>query len=226
MSMELYIHITIKLIIGFGMLFLVTKKIGGREITNLNAFDFISAIVLSELVGNALYAEELHIGHMIFTIVIWASLIIAIDKLTMKSQKVRHILDGKPTFLIKNGSINKTQLQKTNMDLNELLSLLREKEVFAVREVDFAFLEPNGTISLLKRKPKSQGADDKGMSQGKNIPPLPVIMDGVIQKHLLSEFGLEEKWLERELEIAGYADRERIFYAEWSEDEGLYVQFH
>lgn len=222
--MELYLHITVKLAVGFGMLFLVTKKIGGREIKNLNAFDFISAIVLSELVGNALYAEELHIGHMMFTIVIWASLIIGIDKLTMKSQGIRHVLDGKPAFLIKNGTIVRKQLEKNNMDLNELLSLLRQKDLFSVRDIEFAILEPNGTVSLLKRQTEPQEKEQGESAKGPRIPPIPVIMDGGVQRHFMEEFGLDEEWLGKELRKSGCPEAKAVFYAEWSGEDGLYVQ--
>lgn len=167
--MEIYAQIAIKLAIGFLLLFLVTKKIGGREIKNLNAFDFISAIVLSELVGNALYAEELHIGHMLFTIAIWVSLIISIDKITMKSNTIRDLVDGKPNILIKNGSIDKNQLKKNNMDLNELLSLLRQKDIFSVGDIEFAFLEPNGTISFVRWQENEVALKERGNSPGSGI---------------------------------------------------------
>lgn len=209
--MSEYVHISIKLGIGFAALFLSAKIIGGREINQLTPYDFISAIVLSELVGNGLYTDDVNITHILFTITLWTTFIVVVNKVTLKARHARKILEGTPSYFIKNGIVDKSILGAKNMDLDEMMSLLRQKDVFSVKDVEFAILESNGSISVFK-------AD-----MNKNQLAYPVVMDGEIQLDALHRHGKEQMWLIRELNKQGYKKAEDVFYAELSQSGDLYV---
>ena len=216
--METFFHIFIKLLVGFVSLFVATKLIGGREVKQLTVFDFISAIVLSELVGNVLYADDSNAFHMIFAIVTWAILIISIDKITLKFKKSRPLLDGEPHLIIEQGIIDKSILKKHRIDLTELLSLLRQKDIFSIKEVAYAFIEPNGSISVLKQpQPESSQTGTPSL-------PVPLIMDGELSKQALKKINKEEQWLLKRLHAQGYERVEQIFYGEYNEGEKLHLQ--
>lgn len=211
--MELLLHVSAKLILGFLTLFIMTKLIGGREVKQLTVFDFISAIVLSELVGNVLFSEKANALHMIYAIVVWSFLILIVDKITMKSNKARKFLDGEPDIIIEQSKIDKGILKKHNMDINELLSLLRQKDVFSIREVDVAFLEPNGSISIMKSK-----------TSPKNKLGVPLIIDGQIVQAGVEKIGKSELWIEKEIKSQGYRHVGQILLAEYMEGEALHIQ--
>src|SRR5690625_667590 len=83
-------------IFGFCALFLLTKVLGKTQISQLTAFDFIAALVLGELVGNALFDEKagiLDIGYVIF---LWGSLLYIVEMITQKYKRSRFFLEGKP----------------------------------------------------------------------------------------------------------------------------------
>lgn len=209
--MSEYVHIAIKLAVGFAALFISAKIIGGREINQLTPYDFISAIVLSELVGNGLYTDEVNIIHILYTITLWTSFIVIVNKITLKARSARRVFEGTPSYFIKNGVVDKKILGAKNMDLDEMMSLLRQKDVFSVKDVEFAILESNGNISVFKS------------NMNKNQLAYPVVLDGEIQLDALHRHGKEQMWLIRELKKQGYNQVEDVFYAEMSQGGDLYV---
>ncbi|WP_438445855.1 DUF421 domain-containing protein [Gorillibacterium sp. sgz5001074] len=213
-----YFHLSVKLLVGFVVLFVVARFIGGRELKKLNVFDFISAIVLSELVGNVLYQDEVTALHMSFALVFWTILIYIIDKMKLKIRKARSLFDGEPALIIEKGRIRKQVLKDKRLDLNELLVLLREKEIFSIREVDYAFLEGNGNLSVLRGRAADSGGG------GEVQLPAQLILDGQIMTKTLNRIGRDSKWLNRELEEHGVSHVKDVFYAEYTEGSNLLVQ--
>lgn len=214
----MYTQLTIKLVVGFIVLFVVTKFIGGRELRQLNVFDFISAIVLSELVGNVLYQKEVNSLQMAFALLLWTSLIYLIDKITLKFGKTRKLLDGETELVIEEGTIDKLVLRKHRMEINELLGMLREKDIFSLREVRFAFIEPDGNLSVVRGEQIQYG---KGGLDGL---PTPLILDGEIIQRSLVRIKKSEEWLRNELVKQSITDVHTIFYAEYLKGYGLTVQ--
>ncbi|MBU9723282.1 MULTISPECIES: YetF domain-containing protein [Bacillaceae] len=219
-----FIQLTIELIIGFFALLLITKVLGKTQITQLTPFDFISALVLGELVGNAIYDKEIGAHFVLYAVALWGLLIYLIEMLTQKIKKTRSFLEGNPAIIVQNGKIDYQQLKKNRLDINQLQSLLRSKNVFSIREVSYAILEPNGSISILKKSnydtPTKQ---DINMSPKSVYLPTTVISDGKIVFDNLIEAGYSEEWLHNELNKQGIVNVKRVFYAEWLEGDSLYI---
>ncbi|MFS8631279.1 MAG: DUF421 domain-containing protein, partial [Bacillales bacterium] len=146
-----YLQILIEVIVGFFGLLILTKLVGKTTITQLTAFDFISALVLGELVGNALYDEKIHFGKILFTIALWGLLIYSTEIATQKKVSFRKFFEGEPDIVISKGKINYQALKRNHLDLDQLLHLLRTKDVFSIRECEYAILETDGTISVIKK---------------------------------------------------------------------------
>lgn len=134
----------IKLVIGFFLLLFLIRIIGKKLIDQVTPFHFISAIVLSELLGNAVYEKSIPIAYIFYTILVWGALLFLVEYFAKKSRFLRRLFEGKPSIVIRNGQIDFEQLNSINMNINQLQSLLRQSEIFSIREVAFAFIEPNG----------------------------------------------------------------------------------
>ncbi|CAM3874465.1 DUF421 domain-containing protein [Aeromicrobium ponti] len=218
------IQMSTKLAVGFFLLFFLIRIIGKKLIGQFTPFHFISAIVLSELLGNAVYQNNVPLIHIIFTIVIWGGLLFLVEYLAQKSLLLREIFEGKPSMVIRNGQIDFEQLKKSRMNINQLQSLLRQSETFSVREVAFAFIESNGSISILKKSPYQ-----KTTLQDFNMPPqhvyLPItlISDGKIINENLEEINKDNIWLNNQLLAQGIHKIEDVFLAEWLENDKLLV---
>lgn len=217
-------QLTVELFFGFFSLLLVTRFLGKTQITQLTAFDFISALIMGELLGNAIYDDDTGIVKVCYAITVWGILIFAIQFSGQKSIFFRNLLEGTPSLVIQKGVIDRQALKKNRMNINELLNLLRIKDVFSVREVEYAILEANGSLTVL-RKPEFDTPtlrDLKIPFQSKSLPNL-LVSDGTILSDELQKANLSESWLRNELQLQGYTDINNIFYAEWREEDGLFV---
>lgn len=92
----------------------------------------------------------------LLSLVIWCLLNILIGFISLKSGKIRVILDGQPTIVIKHGKIDRKALKRTGINIDDLTMMTRQYQIFSIAEIDYAILEPNGTLSIL-RKPEFQG---------------------------------------------------------------------
>ncbi|WP_157087741.1 DUF421 domain-containing protein [Oceanobacillus damuensis] len=218
------IQMSIKLIIGFFLLFLLIRIIGKKLIDQFTPFHFISAIVLSELLGNAVYEKNIPIIYILFTILIWGSLLFLVDYLAQKSLLLRHMFEGKPSVVIRNGQIDFDQLKKSRMNINQLQSLLRQSEIFSIREVAFAIIESNGSISVLKKsKYQKTTLQDFNMPNHPVYLPITLIKDGVLIRENLDEINKDDPWLINQLAANGISKIEDALFAEWLENDGLFA---
>jgi len=220
-----FFRISFDLVVGLLGLLVLTKILGKTQITQITAFDFISALVLGELVGNAVFDQEIGVLQILFAIIIWGILIYVIEIITQKIRRTRPFLEGKPTIIIHKGKIIKEHLKKNKLDINQLQHLLRSKDVFSIREAEYAILETDGSISVLKKsKYEPPTRQDYNMAEQKVRLPITLVSDGILIHENLKESGFTEDWLHSELKSQGVATYKDLLYAEWHEEEGLYVQ--
>ncbi|WZY01175.1 DUF421 domain-containing protein [Bacillus sp. FSL W7-1360] len=223
--LDSYISLTCELIIGFFALLVLTKVLGKNQITQLTPFDFISALVLGELVGNAIYDEDIGLHYVLYAVCIWGILIYAIEMLTQKFRATRAVLEGSPSVIIAKGRIQFKELKKNKLDLNQLQHLLRERGVFSVQEVEYGILETNGSVNV-QRKSAYDTPMNKDLAIHRSDPtlPIPVIMDGEIIEESLTEINQSKTWLQEILFKRGIATHKAVLYAEWIEGNPLFLQ--
>lgn len=218
-------QIAVELVVGYIALFIMAKILGRTQITQITPFDFISALVLGELVGNGLYDANVGLAQMLFAIALWGLLIYATEMITQKKKELREFLEGKPIIVISKGKILYDALKQTKLDLNQLQHLLRSRNVFSIREVEYAILETDGTVSVMKKAPYEQPTrKDHNISAPEAVLPVTVIIDGEVIWDNLRENGWDEQWLKKHIRHAGFESYSDILYAEWQDDKGMHVQ--
>ncbi|SHJ80960.1 DUF421 domain-containing protein [Tepidibacter formicigenes] len=224
MNGSLILSLTLELTIGFLGLITVTYFLRKTQINQITPFDFISALVLGELVGNAIYDEKINIFYILYAILLWTCLMYIVELVTQKFKKTRNFLEGNPSILIRHGQIDFNQLKKEKLDINELQSLLRTKDVFSIREVEYAVLEPSGSVSILK-KSKYENPTNKDLNLQEKPVYLPVtfILDGEVLWDNLKASGFDEKWLNKQLHANNVNKIKDVLYAEWKKDEGFHI---
>jgi uncharacterized membrane protein YcaP (DUF421 family) len=212
------------LTIGLAALLVSTNIIGKVQLGQATPFHFISALVLGELLGNAVYDQEISITYILFSIALWTMLMYIIEIITQKFRRSRGFFEGQPSIIIRNGNIDIEELKKNNMDINEIQRLLRDNGVFSIRQVEYGILEPGGTISVLKKwQYTSPTNEDLNISQKPVFLPIALIADGEILKENLATIGHDEKWLMDQIKMHNLSRMEDVFFAEWQQDEGLHV---
>ncbi|RYL89789.1 DUF421 domain-containing protein [Sporolactobacillus sp. THM7-4] len=198
---------------------------GRASLSEATPFDFISMVVVGDFVSDAIYDKHANIIKVLFAIALWGILIALIDWITLKFNRSRGFFESQPELVIKNGIIDRKVLKKNKVDINHLQMHLRDKNVFSFREIEFAILEPNGKVSVIK-KPKFEPATrgDLKLPYLSSSLPLTLISDGTIIRKNLKKIGKGEDWLKKELAQHDIGDPGKVMIAEWSEEDGLFVQ--
>ncbi|MGM7700965.1 DUF421 domain-containing protein [Pseudalkalibacillus sp. Hm43] len=220
-------QLTIELILGFAGLFIMTRLLGKTQISQITPFDFISSLILGELLGNAIYDKNVHIFYILYAVVVWGLLIFLIEFWTQKKNKVRGFLEGQPDIIIHNGKLVYSTMKKTKLDINQLQGLIRQKGYFSIYDIKYAILETNGTVSVL---PKS----DVDMVKRKDMDlpteevslPISLILDGEIVYDNLSELGRTEDWLKKKLLEQDIPHVSDVLHAEWQSPDELLLTRH
>lgn len=123
-------------------------------------------------------------------------------------------VDGEPVAVVMNGKIMEDAMKKARYRASDLMEQLRDKGVFDLNEVEFAILETNGQLSVLK-KPQFQPVTPLHM----NVPSIPngmgteLIYDGQIVKQNLKDLSLTEEWLDSQLTTKGINNVSEVFLA-------------
>ncbi|USB33721.1 DUF421 domain-containing protein [Paenibacillus sp. YPG26] len=220
-------QITFKLLIGFAGLWTMTRLLGKKEISQLTPFDFISSLMLSELVGNTVYQEDVKFSHLIYALLLWTVLSFVFEKITQYFKRTRGFLDGKASILIRHGEVDLKELRKNSLDFDQLRMLLRQHDVFFMREVAYAIFEANGTLSIMKRSEyEPVTRSDLNLPDKEAYFSYQLVEDGKPDEESLKLLGKDESWLMAELRKCGHEKLSEVAYAEWTQDKGMYVLEH
>ncbi|MBT2679647.1 DUF421 domain-containing protein [Bacillus sp. ISL-35] len=218
--METILTTILRTLLGFGVLFLLTRVLGKKQLSQMTFFTYITGIALGNIAGDMVVHRDIKLIDGVTGLALWAFLTLTIEYIALKSPKARILLDGEPTIIIKQGKINEKAMKSNKLNMDDLTMLLRIKNVFSIKEVDYAILEPNGQISVLK-KVEFENVINKNAGiplTPRTFLPSELVVDGRIVKKNLKELSLSEDWLANELKKKGINRLEDVFYAELESD--------
>jgi len=219
------LNTAIRTVITFITLLAVTRLLGKKQISQLTVFTFITGIVLGEMAGEIIINKDVRILDGVFAMALWCALVIIIEYVCLKSSTIRVLLDDEPTIVIKKGLIIEQSLKKQRLNLDDLTMQLRLNQVFSIVDVEYAILEPNGDLTVMKKQGKDPVTkEDMQISPGPVGMPSEIITDGRVVEKNLSELGYSRRELDNELLKQGVADIKTVLYAELQQDRSLYVQ--
>lgn len=205
-----YIVISFRSFFFYVLIAVVYRIMGKREIGELSIMDFIVSIYIAELVAISIENYDKSIFISIIPIIILVILELVTSYLSMKSKKIRDIIDGSPSVIIENGKINFEEMTRQRYNLDDLLSQLRDNSIKSIEDVEYAILETSGKLSIFKKE------EDKS-----NVYPLPIILDGVVEKDVLIKINKDYNWLYKELKKQNL-DVKDIFYS-FYKDNNLFI---
>ncbi|MGE7687411.1 DUF421 domain-containing protein [Peribacillus simplex] len=186
------------------ILFLVTKLLGKKQLSQLSYFEYVVGITIGSIGAEVITGLERNISVGIIGIVTTTAIPFIVGLITLKSKTFRDLVEGKGTVFIKDGKIMEDNLKKERYTTDELLELLRKKDVFQVSDVEFAALEATGDLSvMLKKENQPLTPKDLNMTVASVKEPQTVIMDGKILDEPLATIGRSRGWLHTELEKLG-----------------------
>ncbi len=208
------LDITLRSVVSVAVLFLLTRLMGRKQISQLTFFDYAIGISIGSIAGEMAFSHELPYLEAILAMVIYAAFSILISFGTIKSMRLRKFFTGLPTVLIQNGEILEENLKKVKYDVNDLLTQARSQGYFDLSDIAFAVMESNGQLTVLptgEQKPVVAG--DLGIPTEPASLTANLIIDGHIIREHLRAIGKEEQWLQAQLKEQGAPPVKEILLA-------------
>ncbi|WP_227874418.1 DUF421 domain-containing protein [Tumebacillus algifaecis] len=212
-------------IAAFFALLLISRVLGKKQIRQITAFNYISSIAFGACTAMLAFNLTLPFWPQLAGMFTWGALSYITEQVAQKSRRIRLLLEGEPTVVIKQGKILEKSLGKEKMNVEELIMLLRQQQIFSLTEVDYAILEPDGQLSILK-KMNNQPATKQDLQTGSPKAAafgVQIVSDGQVLTHNLQTIKRDQTWLDQQLRRQKIPSLHSVFYAEVQKDGKLYV---
>lgn len=222
--MSIVIVVIIRSVIGFFLLLLLVKMIGKQQVTQLTYFDYIVGITIGSIASTLSVQVNENSWATMAGMAVWAFLALLLAFLGLKSPALRKIFEGVAQTVIQNGKVQVETLRQNKISMEELMSMLRSKDVFDVEDVEFAVLEQSGKLSvLLKSQKQPLTPQDLNLPTPYSGMPTNIIIDGVLDTEALRSINLTRAWLEFHLRKKKINRLEDIFLAQLDTQGNLFI---
>lgn len=205
--------------VAFIYLFIISKILGKKQIAQLEFIDYAVGISLGSIAADMSIETELPFYYYLIAMTIFFVLALLVAIFGRKRTFLKRLLKGKPSTLVYEGKINYNMLKKCKIDVNDLLSMLREKGYFDIGDVAYAIFEPSGKLSVLpkgsQRPVVIEDVDKKAAEKAALTNVL--IVDGIVSKSGLSEAKKDKDWLFTKLKITNKKELKNILLATYDD---------
>lgn len=205
-----YFIVLERTLIFYVVITIIYRFMGKREVGQLGIIDLIVSILIAELAAISIDNRDESIFLSLLPIILLVFIQVGLSKASVKSSKMRNIIDGVPSIIISDGKVNFKEMVKQRYTLDDLLTQLREKKIKTIEDVDFAILENSGNLSVFSKYDSRVGEY-----------PLALILDGEVDSDTLKKINRSSKWLDEKLREKNVLLKE-VFYAFYSKG-ALYI---
>lgn len=212
--------ITIMLLLLLSTLYIMGK----RPIGELPVFDFLTIIVIGAIAGADIADPKIEHLPTAFAIVVLALFQRFISLAILKSRRVRKLFTFEPTIIVRDGQFIYNNIKNINYTLEDILMLLREKNIFDITRISCGIIEANGQLSVFK-KPEYEAVTVKDLNikpQNNNLP-VTIVLDGKFMKNNIESLGTSELELTNKLKAIGFSRSKDIFYASMDQQGNIHV---
>ncbi|UTR14249.1 DUF421 domain-containing protein [Salipaludibacillus sp. LMS25] len=214
--MEL-VTIILRTLVIYVVILIIFRLMGKREIGQLSIVDFVISLMIAELAVITIENVRVPVIHQLIPMFLLMLIQITLAYISLKSRKLRKMIDGKPSVIIRQGKIDEREMRRQRYNFDDLMLQLRQKDIQYMSDVEFALLEPSGQLSVIRKDP------DESVKGRPAFIPFPLVLDGEIQEEHLSEIGRDVHWLRRELRKKGVVEVRSISFCSLNRDESLFV---
>ena len=205
------VMVIIRTVFFYVFVLIIFRLMGKREIGELSIQDLVVSLLIAELVAISIENYKDSMLLTVIPILILLFFEIAAGYLSLRFNRFRNFVDGKPALIINRGIINYKEMMKQRYSLDDLLLELRNNNIKNLKDVEYAVLENSGKLNIFKYS--FLGLDSAN--------PFPLILDGVVQKDTLCYIDKDEKWLHDYLRCNNLK-KEDVFYAFYKNNK-IYV---
>jgi hypothetical protein len=199
--MEVFLLVTIKLLIGFFAMVVIINISGKGNLAPSSASDQIINYVFGGVMGGAIYNSSVRIPDFIVVLCIWCVFVLSMKWVKKRNLKAKQLIDGKALIIIDDGKIDITNCKKARLSAHDVAFKLRTNGIYSSKAVKRALVEQNGQFIIIQA--------------GEENPKFPIITDGQVQSDILKVIGKDEEWLLDELKKQGIDAYSDVFLGEY-----------
>lgn len=218
------LDIILRSIVSIAFLFLITRLMGRKQISQLSFFDYIIGISIGSIAAEMAISQDVLYIHGFVGMFVYAIIAVAISIATNKSLRLRRFINGRVYILIDNGKILNKNLDKVRYDVNDLLSEARYAGYFNIADIEYALMETSGRISFM---PKSEKAgvinEDLNIQKPQEYLVANIIIDGNVMKENLKKTGLNDVWLKNNMDNQKVNNINEVLLATVDQDKNLSI---
>ena len=181
------ISVFIRTIIIYILLNVMLKIMGKRQIGELEVNELVSTLLISEIASIPIGDPNVPFVYALVPILFICALEVLTSVVKNRSNAIKKIIEGKPTYIIYKGRLCQDALRENRISINEILTEMRIQGIPDISKIYYAILEQNGKISLFSKKDKLAH---------------PLIIDGQIDQKALTSASLTSDDLENILASA------------------------
>lgn len=204
------------------VIFILTKIIGNKQLSQLNLFDYINGITIGSIAAEMATSIDGDALNPLIAMTVYALGAVLYSYLNTKSIVSRRNMMGRSVILLRDGKIYRNCLKRVHLDLSEFLVQCRLSGYFDLTEIELALFEPNGGISFLpKAEKRPVNNSDLKLKPEPAEPCVNIVIDGKILHNNLKHMGKNEEWLEKQLKVKKLGSVEDIFLATLTKSDRL-----
>ncbi|XBD01145.1 YetF domain-containing protein [Pseudalkalibacillus hwajinpoensis] len=187
-------------------------------------FDFLIIITLGAVVGADIADPKIEHIHTATTVIAMGEFQRIISSIVLKKRKVGKLITFEPTAVMKNGTFLVGYIKSIRYSIDNILQMLREKDIFDVSEVELAIVKANGNLSVFRQTNKNYVTKEElGIQSKSGGIAYPVVSEGKIYSEVLADLGLSESWLKTKFAEKGVMKLNSIFFASINENQEIHL---
>jgi uncharacterized membrane protein YcaP (DUF421 family) len=143
--------IVLRAAIAFSFVFLLTRVVGRRELSQLEPFDLILLIMMGDLVQQGVTQSDYSVTGIFLAAGTLALMTVLVSYLSFRFKRLRPILDGEPLVILQDGKPIDANLKRERLTVEEVAQEARIQQIASLADVEWAVLETSGQISFIKK---------------------------------------------------------------------------
>ena len=185
------------------------RIMGKRQIGELQPSELVITILLSEIAAIPMQDTDIPLLNSVVAVLLLVAFEIISSVISMKSRGARRLLEGNAVTVIRDGRIDQKEIKRLRYTVDDLLTALRQKDVFDISTVGYAVLETNGKLSVIPKADKAPltpkdmqlAVTDSGIAHA-------LVVDGEVNRKALDGAGRTERWLDAQIKKACLAPKD------------------
>lgn len=218
-----YLHILFTSLGSVIVLFILTKLMGYRQMSQMSMFDYINGITIGSIAAEMAISLEDDFRIPLTAMIVYGAVAVFLSWIADRYMCCHRMIVGTPYILFQNDAFLYQNMKRAKINVSEFLTASRGAGYFDLSQLQCAILEPNGQISFLpKAADRPATPTDLEIQPQEDYAFANIIMDGQVMKENLKAAGRDMNWLRKQMEAHGIASEKEVLLATCNPNDDCY----